>query len=62
MRFDYFYGEQPKQFQFYRLPKILLLSEDLKEISMDAKVLYSLMLDRAALSFENGWLDEAGHV
>ena len=62
MRFDYFYGEQPKQFQFYKLPKILLLSEDLKEISMDAKVLYSLMLARAALSFENGWLDEAGRV
>ncbi len=61
MRYDYFYGEQPKQFQFYKLPK-MLLSEELKELSMDAKVLYSLMLDRAALSFENDWMDEAGRV
>ena len=60
--YDYFYGKQVEQYQFYKLPKILIKEESLKKISMDAKVLYSLMLDRASLSAENGWLDGQGRV
>ena len=60
--YDYFYGRQAEQFQFFKLPKILVREEAFKDLSMDAKVLYSMMLDRAALSAENGWLDEAGRV
>ncbi len=62
MAYDYLYGEQAEQYQFYKLPKILIKEASLKKISMDAKVLYSLMLDRASLSAENGWLDENGRV
>lgn len=62
MAYDYFYGRQPEQYQFFKLPKILVKEERFRRISMDAKVLYSMMLDRAALSAENGWLDEAGRV
>ena len=60
--YDYFYGRQVEQYQFYKLPKILIKEESLKKISMDAKVLYSLMLDRASLSAENEWLDDKGRV
>lgn len=62
MAYDYFYGKQPEQYQFYKLPKLLIKEEAFKNVSMDAKILYSMMLDRASLSAENGWLDENGRV
>ena len=33
-----------------------------KSVSMEAKVLYGLLLDRMNLSIRNGWLDEDGRV
>ena len=50
MAFDYFYGRQAEQYQFYRIPKLLIMDERFYYISSDAKLLYGLMLDRAALS------------
>ncbi|MDD5860029.1 MAG: DUF6017 domain-containing protein [Eubacteriales bacterium] len=41
---------------------MLLVDKRFEELSLDAKVLYSLMLDRAALSSRNGWLDDKGRV
>ena len=50
MEFDYFYGpEDAEQYQFYRIPKLLITSEQFKDISVEVKLLYGLMLDR--LSF-----------
>lgn len=62
MDFDYFYGRETEQFAFYQIPKFLITDDKFAGISMEAKVLYSLMLDRAALSVKNGWLDEDGKV
>lgn len=62
MRFDYFYGGQSEQFQFYRIPRQLILGEDFRCLSTDAKLLYGLMLDRMGLSAKNGWYDEIGRV
>ena len=62
MAYDYFYNDEPEQYQFYKLPKLLVQDDSLKNVSMDAKVIYSLMLDRAGLSKANGWLDEYGRV
>ena len=31
-------------------------------VSVEAKVLYGLLLDRMGLSLKNGWLDEEGRV
>lgn len=61
MNFDYFYGQQADLFSFYRIPKILF-SERFWNISIDAKLLYGILLDRMNLSAKNGWLDEAGRV
>ena len=62
MEFDYFYNRGTEQFAFYQVPKILITDDRFAEISTDSKLLYSLMLDRSALSAKNGWLDEEGRV
>lgn len=58
----YFYGSEAEQYSFYRIPKVLLTDRRYKSVSMEAKVLYGLMLDRMGLSVRNGWLDSEGRV
>lgn len=58
----YFYGSEAEQYSFYRIPKVLLTDRRYKGVSMEAKVLYGLMLDRMGLSVCNGWLDDEGRV
>ena len=58
MQFDYFYGDEAEQFTFYRIPKVLITSQQFKKVSDSAKLLYGLMLDRMGLSIRNGWFDE----
>ena len=60
--YDYFYGAQADQFSFYRVPKVLFTDDRYKYISTDAKVLYSILLERMDLSAKNGWIDEKGRV
>lgn len=62
MTYEYFYGTEGEQFSFYRIPKLLFLAPEFKQISVEAKVLYGLLLDRMSLSAKNGWLDEQGRV
>ena len=62
MRFDYFYEEQSENYSFYRIPKVLFTEEMFDPLSVEARVLYGLLLDRIGLSREHGWMDEAGRV
>ena len=57
MEFPYFYEEEVDMFSFYRIPKLLFTDERFKGLSIEAKVLYGLMLDRMSLSAKNQWLD-----
>lgn len=60
MSFEFFdYGEQ-RRFVFLQVPKLLLSEERYRNLSGDAKILYSLMLERGELSHQNGWYDERG--
>ena len=59
---DYYYGEQIDNFTFYRVPKALFTIPRYKTLSAEAKILYGLLLDRAALSTRNGWKDEQGRI
>lgn len=59
---DYHYGHEADQYSFYRLPKALFEDEFYKDLSNDAKLLYSMMLDRMSLSMKNNWVDEQGRV
>jgi len=58
----YFYGKEAEQYSFYRIPKVLLTDQRYKGVSMEAKVLYGLMLDRMGLSVRNDWLGSKGRV
>ena len=60
--FDYFYGQSGEMFSYFRVPKILFRDIKFKDLSTDAKTLYSILLDRMGLSVKNGWLDEQGRV
>lgn len=62
MNFNYFYGAQAESYSFIRVPRLLITGEEFKELSTDAKLLYSLLLDRMGLSLRSGWLDEEGRV
>ena len=44
------------------LPRFLLQDETLCEISNDAKVLYALLLDRASISRQNGYIEPDGTI
>ncbi|MBE6070203.1 MAG: replication initiator protein A [Clostridium lundense] len=62
LQLRYFYGGEADQFNFYRIPKALFTDSRFGKLSMEAKVLYGLLLDRMCLSSENGWLDGQGRV
>ena len=59
---DYIYGMEAEQFSFLRVPKVLLQHEAYKGISAEAKLLYSIFLDRVGISLRNGWMDEKRRV
>ena len=62
MTLDYFYGQAGELFAFYRIPKALFQEPRFQSLSIDAKTLYGILLDRMGLSAKNGWLDEQGRV
>ena len=62
MEFNYYYGSEADQFSFIRIPKSILIDETFATLSMGAKLLYGLLLDRMGLSMKNKWLDEENRV
>ena len=62
LQLDYFYGGEAEQYSFYRIPKVLFTDQSYSTMTMEARVLYGLMLDRMSLSARNGWLDGYGRV
>lgn len=62
LKLDYFYGGEAEQYSFYRIPKVLFTDQNYSTMTMEARVLYGLLLDRMGLSARNGWLDSCGRV
>jgi len=54
------YNYETAQYTFYRFPKGLITDSKYKTLSSDAKILYSIMLDRMRLSVKNNWKDKKG--
>ena len=52
---------EAERFKFFRVPKVLFEAR-YKNLSTDAKVLYSLLFERMELSRKNGWHDDDGSV
>ena len=59
---SYFYGKEADQYSFYKIPKLLFTDEHFKNVSVEAKVLYGLMLDRMSKTEKNQWLDGEGRA
>ena len=62
LEFDYFYGAEADQFSFIRLPKLLFTDRHFRSLSLEAKTVYGIMLDRMSLSVKNNWIDEENRV
>lgn len=62
MLFDYFYGVEAEQYNFIRLPKLLMTQKEYCDISLESKLLYGLLLDRMSSSGKNKWVDEEERV
>ena len=60
--YDYYYGAESNQFSFYRIPRQLIVGAKFKQLSVDSKLLYGLLLDRMELLAKNGWYDDTGRV
>lgn len=60
--FDFFYGNEAEQYQFYRVPQALFTDEKFCKISCEAKLLYGFLLDRCGLSRKNKWCDRDGKL
>ena len=59
---EYYSKKSLNKFTFYKMPKFLFFDEKYKKLSLSAKVLYSLIIDRASLSTENQFIDNTGKV
>ena len=57
-----YYKGKEQAYTFYQLPKQLLKDKQYQAISLEARLLYCLFLDRMQLSQKNGWQDEAGQT
>ncbi len=62
MKNNCFHKSESEQFAFYRIPKLLFTDSRYAGISVEAKVLYGLMLDRMGLSVRNNWVDDDNRV
>ena len=62
LKLDYYYGNEPDKFCFYRIPKVLFTKAFFTGLTTDAKVLYGLMLDMMASSRANRWVDQENRV
>lgn len=62
MKFSYYYGNQADQFSFIRIPRLLLKDPLFGPLTLQAKMLYGVLLDRMSLSMRNGWYDELNRV
>lgn len=64
-KFGYIDRGHSSQYDFIRIPKAMMDNDGFfGALSIQAKLLYGLLLDRMAVSMKNHWLDEnrTGHI
>ena len=62
MKFEYFNGRETASNCYFIIPKALQTDPELKKLSVYAKYLYGLMLDRMKLSAKNNQVDNEGRA
>lgn len=61
-KYEYFRGNEIEQFSFIRIPKTMIKNKEFASLSMEAVLLYGILLDRTELSRKNEWIDKEGRV
>ena len=56
------YFTDDKRISFLMIPWALITEPEFRDLSMEGKVLYAMMLDRMGLSRKNNWHDDLGRV
>jgi|GEM_PF-1752014 len=54
--------EDTETLRFFKAPKVLYYSLLYRQLSLPAKILYGILLDRLALSLKNGWVDDQDRI
>ncbi len=62
MEFNYLYGKQAEQFAYVNIPKVLIKEEAFSDVSLEAKMLYGLIMEKMGIYRKNKWQDELGRV
>lgn len=62
MAFNYFFGQQADQYTTLRIPKLLMTDHRFASISIEAKLLYGLLIDRMELAHKNRWIDGTNQI
>ena len=58
----YYYKNEAGQFAFIRIPKAMMTEEIFSPLSIQAKILYVLLLDRMSEARKNKWIDDDNRV
>ena len=58
MTFAYYEKDQADQYSFIRIPKAMMTEDVFAPLSVEAKILYGLLLDKMSASVKSQWLDE----
>ena len=62
MSFNYYYGNSAEMYSYYRIPRLLLTGEAYVGLSIEAKLLYGMLMDRMGMSVKNRWRDEGNRI
>ena len=62
MKLDYHYGRQAMQYAMVEIPLLMFLDDAFEPLSIEAKVVYGILLQRIKLANRNGWRDENGRL
>ena len=58
MQLGYYYRHEAHQYNFIRIPKVMMTEDLFSAMSFQAKILYGLLLDRMGMAKKNNWIDE----
>jgi len=62
MELSYYYKHEAEKYSFIRIPKMMMTEELFASLSLQAKILYGLLLDRLGTARKNQWIDENNRV
>lgn len=62
MAFNYYKKSEADQYNFIRIPKVLMTEESFDSLSIQSKLLYGMLIDRMSASWKNQWIDEENRV